>query len=241
MDPNGQWTLQQGFSPDQQQLYNQYNQLATAGLGAASGFFSDPANYSRIDYQGPSYQYNGGSRDAAEKAIYERGARYLDPQYEKSQQQLQDRLTAMGFNINDPGAKEQMDQFSRGKERAYADLRDSAIVGGGQEATMELQRALAAEGARTGFLRNERSDMVALLNALKAGGSPQPGWGMPQSQYGTPGMPPINSMAPQYASWNAQQAAGANNQAGWWGLGNTFLNSTAGQNTINGIYNGLFG
>lgn len=236
IDPNtGQWTLNQSFSPEQQALYGQNTALAGQGLNAASGFFSDPRNLSRIEYQGPSYTYDGGSRDRAEEALYSRGARYLDPQMQEQERALQDRLTAMGFNVNDPGARLQTDEFRKSRERAYGDLRDWSIAQGGEEATGELQRALSAEGARTGFLRNERSDMTALYNNLRAGAQPQQPWSPAQAQYGTPGMPGMDMYGPALANWNAQQASSGNNAAGWWGLGNNFLNSGAGQKVIGGI------
>jgi len=228
----GQWELNQSFSPTQQGLYDQNTALAGQGLNAASGFFNDPRNTSRIEYQGPSYTYNGGSRDAAEKALYSRGARYLDPQYANQEKQLWDRMQAMGFNVNDPGARDQLDLFRQGKERAYGDLRDSSIAAGGEEASAELQRALSAEGARTGFLRNERSDMTALYNNLRAGGQPQQAWSPAQAQYGTPGLQGTDIYGAGMQGWNAQQASGANNAAGWWGLGNNFLNSGAGQKAM---------
>jgi hypothetical protein len=74
--------------------------------------------------------------------------RYLSPDYASRENQLNDRLLAQGANINDPRYKGAMDSFQAQRDRAMADARDQAIIGGGQEATQELQRGLMTEDPR---------------------------------------------------------------------------------------------
>ncbi len=161
------WTFVQQLSPEQQALYDQdlrirqgQGNVSEGMLQNVSDVYSNPENFAGMlpgfnyrgspeyegqQWQGPGYQTNIGSREDAERAIYNRQMRYDQPLMERRRQQEQDRLTSMGFNVNDPGYSKRMDDVARAEDRYYADAVDRAILGGGQEATAELGRGLAAE------------------------------------------------------------------------------------------------
>jgi hypothetical protein len=205
------WTFVQQLSPEQQALYDQdlrirqgQGNVSEGMLQNVSNVYSKPENFAGMlpgfdhrgspeyqgqQWQGPGYRTDMGSRDDAERAIYNRQMRYEQPLMDRRRAQEQDRLTAMGFNVNDPGYKNRMDDVTRAEDRYYADAIDRAILGGGQEATAELGRGLAAEQARFGAGQSEASnqfqyglqgqqyqtaqDRMALDNALARMGASQ--------------------------------------------------------------------
>jgi len=173
----GPWTLVQELSPEQQRLYEQDLRIREAQgnigegmLGSVRDVYSRPAEYAGnlpdfnqisaptytgkgstdLSWQGPSYRTSLDSRDAAERALYNRALRYAEPQMQKEEQALHERLLAQGFNVGDPAYQRAMDELAQRRERVFADARDAAIIGGGREATEELQRGLGAEQARFG-------------------------------------------------------------------------------------------
>lgn len=172
------WTFRQDLSPEQQQLYDQdlrirggMGNISEGMLGNVSQAYGqpanfaglmpgfnpqDPASYQRGQWQGPGYQTNMNSREDAERAIYNRQMRYDQPQMERRRNQTQDRLLAMGANVADERYGNAMGDLYDSENRFFADATDRAILGGGQEATAELGRGLAAENARFGADQGER-------------------------------------------------------------------------------------
>lgn len=167
----GPWTEVQYLSPEQQWLYEQ--QLRNqAWMGSAaenmlqqvSGTYSQPANFagelpSFNEVSSPFYrglggeiQYAGGpfDRSAAEQAYYNREMRFLEPRMRQEEQRLHERLMSQGFNVQDPAYQDQMRRLYELQGQQRADAIDRAILGGGQEATGELQRILSARGAAQG-------------------------------------------------------------------------------------------
>ncbi len=191
----GPWTLVQELSPEQQRLYEQdlrirqgQGDIAEGMLGNVSRIYGTPVNFadrlpefervnapeytgrgsSDLAWQGPGYRTSGDTREAAEQALYSRQTRYLDPQMQRQEQALHERLLAQGFNVGDEAYRRAMDDFAAQRERAYADARDAAIAGGGREATEELQRGLAAEQARFGAGLSTEDLNARLAQALFA-------------------------------------------------------------------------
>ena len=179
----GPWTFVQQLSPEQQALYNQdlairqgQGNIAQGMMGNVSDIYSNPANFAGMlpqfqninapglrnapgyngqSWQGPSYQTNMNSRDAAEQAIYNRQLRYDQPYLDRQRQQTQDALLAMGANVNDERYRNAMSDLNTSQDKYMQDAIDRAILGGGQEATAELNRGLSAEQARFGAGQSE--------------------------------------------------------------------------------------
>lgn len=93
-------------------------------------------------------------------AAYRTGTRYLDPQYETQQRQLESRLAEQGFVPGTPAFQQEMDRFAQGRERAYADARDRATLTGAdignrafgnQLGGLQAQIAAALSGANFGL------------------------------------------------------------------------------------------
>lgn len=68
-----------------------------------------------------------GQVQQAQDAAYARGAQYLDPQFEQSDQQLQSRLAAQGITQGSDAYNTEMANAARNKQSAYSDLRNNAI------------------------------------------------------------------------------------------------------------------
>jgi hypothetical protein len=171
------WTFVQSLSPEQQSLYDQdvrirggMGNIAEGMMGNVSDVYgtpanfaqnlpgfnrNDPASYNQQQWRGPQYNTNMNSRNDAEQAIFNRQMRYDLPLMERRQNQMQDRLLAQGANVADERYGNAMGDLYDSQNKYMADSVDRAILGGGQEATAELQRGLAAEGARFGAASGE--------------------------------------------------------------------------------------
>lgn len=237
-DQFGPWSVNQTLSPNQQTLLTGQEQLGIGRQNIAQGMLpqiaqtlSQPLNtagmapgFDRIS--GPNYDTS--ARNRAESALYGRQTQYLDPQFQQGRDQLEQKLLAEGWNRNDPAFRQQMDNFDLQKQRAYSDARDSAIVGGGQEASGELARALSSAQfgqserdkalqdayQRIGLSVGDRSRGLSELGQLSSGAGPTlPG--MPATAGGgQPGGLDILGTAQQgYANqlggYNASQASNA--------------------------------
>lgn len=173
--PDGTWQVNQQLDPAQQYLYDQdlrvragQGGIAEGMLGNVADVYSNPVNFSG---QLPGYQqiYGPGymgptstpgwntaydSRDKAEEAIYRRNLRYMQPDYAQREKDLQSQLLSQGLNIGDDAYQRAIGEFQAQRDNALAGARDQAIIGGGQEATQELGRGIAANQNQQGWANN---------------------------------------------------------------------------------------
>lgn len=224
------WTMVQELSPEQQKLFEQdlrirqgQGDISEGMLGNVADVYKNPANFASLL---PGYNQN--TRDAAERAIYNRQMRYARPEMEEAERSQRERLTAMGFNVNDPGAVKAMDQLSRAQERQRADIRDQAILGGSQEASAELARGLQHALANIGAQSQDRARYLNELNAFRTGQQVQaPGLPGQTSVPGLQGFDQLGLAGQDYqnrlGAVNAQNAAGGNFMSGLFGLGSAAL------------------
>ena len=196
-DAGGNWTNRVTLDPNLQGMRDQLSQPFDN-----SGFLRDRTP-----------QYDAGTRQRAEDALYARSTSRLDPQWDRAEQRSHERLLGQGFNIQDEGYRSTAEDLGRQRTDAYADARNAAIAGGGQEASQELERALqsAEFGQRSDLanidVRNADRDRIArelqtLMPNFNAGG----GGG------GVPGLASVDVMGAgqqnyqnQLGTWNAQQ------------------------------------
>jgi hypothetical protein len=147
-----QWTLTNTLSPEQQALYDAQTGAQVGAARGAQAAVGSPfsldglpevqssplVNPSTGGAAGRIGGYEGkiGGHDPmsyyakAADALYGQNTRYLDPQYQQQQSALESRLAEQGFVPGTPAYQQAMDQFSQGRERAYADARDRATSGG---------------------------------------------------------------------------------------------------------------
>lgn len=259
------WTAVQQLDPAQQYLYNQDLRIRGGQGNIAEGMlrnvgetYSQPANfaeqlpdYQRVNYGGPFYRSNVNSRDDAEQAIYNRQMRFMYPDYQQREKDLQNQLLSQGLNIGDDAYQRGIGEFQAQRDRAMADVRDQAILGGGTEATQELQRGLMtaqpwfqnqqSEQNRAlqwalqniGTQQQDRSRLLNEMNAFRTGQQIQTP-GLP-AQFSTPNLQGIDQLGlanqtyqNQLGSWNANQASNSGLMSGLFGLAGTALGGPLG-------------
>ena len=84
-------------------------------------------------------------------ALYRQQTRYLDPQYQKRELGLENRLTNQGLQRGTEAFKSAMGDFDQNRDMAYADARDRAILGSGMEQSRQF--GLGAEQFGQGLAR----------------------------------------------------------------------------------------
>jgi hypothetical protein len=239
--PEGQWNYNESLSPQQQGLYDQdmriqgnMGNVAEGMLGNVKNAYGQPQNFAGQFKQGGPI-WDEGARGRAEDAIYGRHTRMLDKQYGQAEDRLHECMVGQGFNTQDAGYADSMDKFGQQRDRAYADARDQAIIGGGQEGQNEFNRGLmGGQFAREGQLQGinlqqqDRSRLLNELNAFRTGGQIQ----NPNinAQYGTPNLPSQDHIGAarmgyqdQLAGWNAQQGSKDAFMGGLFGLGSAAI------------------
>lgn len=160
-DPNTNapiYSQQIDFSPEQQALYQQGagNQLKQGQIGGQL------LNNLSSQYSTPfSYDTSAGLQKAQD-SLYARNTQYLDPQFQRDQDQLQTRLTNQGIPEGSEAWKNAMMDFNANKNQAYEAARNDAISGATGQSMTQLQEALAA-----------RNQPLNEYNALTSGAQAQ--------------------------------------------------------------------
>jgi hypothetical protein len=148
------------LSPEQQQLYSQQlqqnlgignvnNQMLGQVQSAYGSGIQSPGQAQRsIDTSGvsniPGAGDLGGFTKQAQDAAYKQNTQYLDPQYDRQEQQLRTQLMNSGATEGSEAYKNSMQQFNDQKQKAYSDARNQSVQQGLQE-----QQSLYGMGANT--------------------------------------------------------------------------------------------
>lgn len=212
------------LSPEQQQLYEGqmgvYNQLAGfAGdqLGRVQTNLSQPFSYEGMP-EAP--EASEAARQQVIDALYGQHTSRLDPQFARDQQALETRLANQGITIGSEAYNAEMDRFTRGRNDAYSQARQTAIAGGGAEQSRLFGLGGAARDRAIKEAAYLRQQPLNEITALLSGGQVS----LPQFT-ATPqtGMAPADfqgaayqSYAGNLANWQAEQAR---QQAMWGTLG----------------------
>ena len=105
------------------------------------------------------------TRQEAENALYSRSTSRLNPEYNKAETDLNNRLARMGFIPGSEAYNKAVEDFGRTKNDAYKGARNEAIIGGGEEQSRLLDMALKTRQQGVG----EIDSTQAAANALRAG------------------------------------------------------------------------
>lgn len=207
LTPTGQQTLD---ASQQQELG-----MAKAGnslLDNLGNSISQPVDYSSVGKL--QSQVNGGDLDAtrqqSQDAIYRRQASMLDPQYKQGEEALDSQLANQGIGIGSQAYTRAKADFSRERDFAYGQARDSAITGGNDYANQQFTQGLnsanlnnATAGQGLSQLFAQRNQPLNELSAFRSGSQVQ----QPQFQ----GQSPISSAPADFASaQNASYQGGLN-------------------------------
>lgn len=146
------------------QLPNLQSQVANAGDITRS--FQNNANQIQTNVQDPNLL----AQDTT-NALYKANTQFLDPQFEQSQSNLENRLANQGITQGSEAYNRAMQQFGNQKQQAYESARNQAISGGINAAQglfgMNLQGGQFANQA-LGQQFNQNQTMQQAQNAAQA-------------------------------------------------------------------------
>lgn len=144
-----------------------------------------------LDFSGLPGDYNTGIADA----MYSRATRYLDPQWDEGQRNLDTKLANSGFSRQNEGYGAEQNKFQLQRDAAYGGARDTAIAGGITEGMKARNQALTE-------MLTQRSQPLSEFNSLRSGAQP----GMPSFN-----PTPTGTAAPTNYLQGAQLAGQAQN------------------------------
>lgn len=137
-----QYTATTSLNPELQGLINQVGTTV-----------SKPLDFSSL---GPNYN------QAVADALYNRSARYLDPQWAQLEDAERTRLANQGFSANTEGYNNALGNFQRSKDQAYASARDAATAAGSQIGLQQRQQQIAE-------ILTQRQEPLSEVNSLLRG------------------------------------------------------------------------
>lgn len=202
----GDWTVTTSLSPEQQKLFdinNQYKQTAGTTAQQLLDAYTKQGTQDAITPDSFS-----GDRSRVEKALYDRTTSLYGDQFANDEAAMRTRLVNQGLDENSDAFRRQVSDFETGRNRAYQNAADSAVLAGGQEQSRLLANLLQSRGSTL-------NEAQALANGTQAQ--------MPQfqanSQAGTPQSPDITgaigqTYASQLGNVNAQNAQTAQTEQG---------------------------
>lgn len=187
------WEQNITLSPEQQAIYDAQtktaigrNELANSMLPQARAALGTGINYGALPAAGGSLQardlatgldFSGApalstgdeARNRAEQSIYERATSRLDPQFKEQENELRTRLYNQGLREGDAAFDAEIAKFQTAKTDAYQTALNSAIQGGGQEASRTFGMDLSARQQSVG----ETTDQARFMNQAAAQGLSQ--------------------------------------------------------------------
>lgn len=196
------WTQTTTLSPEQQRLYDlttrgqtTYGETANTLLDNVRGQLSQPVN---TDWE--SYRKNALAAQLSR----------LQPDYDRQQEALRQRLINSGLTAGSEGWQREMDQFQRGYNDALlqADLRAGDTVGQGIQQTAALRGMPLNEAAA--LLSGSQVQIPQLQGTPQTQVAPTDVMGAYQNQY-----------QGQLAQWQANQQANNAALGGLFGLAGT--------------------
>ena len=146
-DSQGNWTQNttlnkdsQGALDSQLALQRGKSDLAGGMMGRLNDEFGEQMDWSQFgDQQGLEFDPSQ-LRQRAEDASYDRATSRLDPRFEQGQQSLEVKLANQGLKAGDEAYDNAMGNFNRGKEDAYSNAQNTAVMQGKGESAQDFQQ-----------------------------------------------------------------------------------------------------
>lgn len=126
------------LSPEQQAFLNQRNDI-----GAMAGELAQ-SYAGQLPTDPFSFDFNRGN---VEDAVYQRGLRLLEPQFEQQQRTLDQKLANQGLPMGSEAYNTEQTRFQDAQNRALEDLAFRAVEYGGTEESRALANQLTARQA----------------------------------------------------------------------------------------------
>jgi hypothetical protein len=128
--------LQTNFAPPREAQLGWENDYAPdQRLQTESGMWEAPYIQEGLDFSGAPKMpvADEAMRKRMEEALYSKGARFMDPRWERDQKALQTDLSNQGIYTGSAAHADAMREFNDAKTQAYGNLQDTSIAGGGDE------------------------------------------------------------------------------------------------------------
>jgi hypothetical protein len=107
----------------------------------------------------------------ASDAIYSNATRYLDPQFQTQQRQLEDQLSRQGIPVGSEAYNNAMTNFNSTKNQAYGSARDTATAGGTQAATNLFGLAQQGQNQQIAQQQLAQQNPLKLISQIYGGAS----------------------------------------------------------------------
>ena len=116
------------------------------GIQTDSGFWSLPGQQEDVNLAAAPAMptADAATRQMVTKALYDQGASFLDPQFAQAHQQQNSDLSNQGIFMGSDAYNTAQDNLARQEQQAYGDLRDRAILQGGNEMAQDFNLGMSA-------------------------------------------------------------------------------------------------
>lgn len=228
------WSMNQTLSPEQQKLFNQnqainekLGNVAERGVGYVSSALDKPLSFDGMYNVGTPEQLQQQASDAA----YAASTRYLDPQFQQQQSNMENQLANQGITRGSEAWNREMQNAAMQKEQAYGQARNQAYQQGMAGAQQLYGQGMGLRQQQIAEAQTLRQDPINMLNAVRTGQQMNVA-NMPQqqnvAQMGQVAGPDLLGAAQatgQYnqGMYNAQSAANSAMWGGLMGMGGAYL------------------
>lgn len=116
-------------------------------------------------------------RQRVEDEVFNRYKSDLDTRFIQEEQDLQQRLAGMGIPMGSERYREEMDQFSQRKNKAYQDAKTQAMLEGRGETQAMFDMSGAARQRAVGEYQDQRDRPLKEFSQMRGGGPTFPNFG----------------------------------------------------------------
>ena len=227
---NEQFSLTQKLSADQQKLFDQNARVNQAlgdvsqkGVGYVASALDKPLNFDGMYNVGTPEQLQQQASDTA----YNAATRYLDPQFQHSQADLENKLANQGITRGSEAWNREMETANMQKEQAYGQARNQAYQQGMMGAQQLYGQGTGLRQQQIAEAQTLQQNPINMLNAVRTGSQmqvaqqPQQMQTAQMGQYAGPDLLGAATAEGQYNQgiYNAQQAGRAGMMGSMIGAG----------------------
>lgn len=228
------WSMNQTLSPEQQKLFDQntainmqLGDVAQRGVGYVSSALDKPLSFNGMYNVGTPEQLQQQASDAA----YQASTRYLDPQFQQQQSDLESQLANQGITRGSEAWNREMANEAMKKEQAYGQARNQAYQQGMAGAQQLYGQGMGLRNQQITEAQTLQQNPINMLNAVRTGQQMQVA-NLPQqqnvAQMGQVAGPDLLGAAQatgQYnqGMYNAQSAANSAMWGGLMGMGGAYM------------------
>lgn len=166
------------FSPAGQKMFDLNNQLQTGlleqggkSIGQVQNALSSPLDFSGAPAIMGADDLNK-SRDEVTNALFSRGMRMLQPQFDTEDMRTKNELVNKGFSVGNEGYTRALDEQSRRQGAQTANLLDTSVAAGGAEQSRMADLNMNQRRQAISEILAKRQMPLSELSSLMTGGAP---------------------------------------------------------------------